>query len=208
MSLNDSLVEFRSNIAKVDNYINLAFEQDDASNNVRNAEEIEFIVSSAFLKLFIAWEGFLEKSFISYLTGELSLDGGILTKYANPIDTSHAHKIIIGTQKYVDWSNIEIVNRISSLFFENAQPYTSVLNSIARELSELRTIRNAAAHTSSTTQRQLDAVASRIFSRTVSNIRVADFITSISPEDNTKTILQIYQLKLTISAENIAHNRI
>ena len=79
MPLSEALIEFRNNVSKVDGYIGLAFEKDSSSQNVRNTEEIEFLVSSAFLKLFIAWEAFLEKSFISYLTANPSLDGDKLT---------------------------------------------------------------------------------------------------------------------------------
>jgi len=207
MSLNNSLLNFRNDVNRVNGYVDLAYEQDAASNNVRTNEDIEFLVTSAFLKLFIAWESFLETSFIAYLIGEESLDGSQLIRYATPVDEKHAHKILIGTQKYVDWANSEIVNRISSLFFENAEPYSTALNSIARDLSDLRTIRNASAHISSTTQKKLDAVASRVLGTQVSNIGVANFVTNISPEDNTKTVLQMYQLKLDITAENIAHNR-
>jgi len=207
MSLNNSLVNFRNDVIKINGYIDLAYEQDILSNNVRTNDEIEFLVASAFLKLFIAWEGFLETSFIAYLTGEESLDGGPLIKYANPVDETHAHKILIGTQKYVDWANNEVVNRISALYFENAEPYSTSLNSIGRDLSDLRIIRNASAHISSTTQTKLDAVASRILGIQVTNISVANFITKISPEDDTRTVLQMYQLKLDVTAENIAHNR-
>ncbi|MEJ6077958.1 hypothetical protein MT391_05315 [Vibrio sp. 1-Bac 57] len=207
MTLITSLVEFRQNVTKVNSYIELAYEQDSSSNNLRTGEEIEFLVTSAFLKLFIAWESFLEKSFISYLTGEESLDGNQLVRYASPVDEKHAHRILIGTQNYVAWSNNEIVNKIAGLYFENSEPYLTALNSISRDLSDLRVIRNASAHISSSTQTKLDAVASRVLGTPISNIGVSDLVTRISPEDNTKTILQMYQLKLDISAENIAHNR-
>lgn len=207
MSLNISLTTFRNDVEKVNGFIDLAYEQDNASNNLRTDEEMEFLVTSAFLKLFIAWESFIETSFIAYLTGEVSLDGDQLVKYASPVDKKHAHKLLIGTKQYVDWANQDIVKTISALYFEDAEPYSTSIKSITSELSELRTIRNASAHISSTTQTKLDAVASRVLKTTVSNIRVSDFITRISPEDNTKTILQMYQLKLDITAENIAHNR-
>lgn len=203
----DALTDYRDNVARVNSYINLAYEQDANGNSVRSTEEIEFLVTSAFLKLFIAWEGFLERSFVAYLTGAVSLDGNILTKYASPIDEAHAHKILIGTQKYVDWANNEIVNRIAGIYFEGADPYMTALNSIARDLSDLRIIRNASAHISSTTQIKLDAVASRVLGITATGISVSDFVTRMSNEDSTKTILQMYQLKLDITAENIAHNR-
>ena len=208
MILNISLTEFRQNVTKVNSYIELAYEQDGSSNNLRTDEEIEFLVTSAFLKLFIAWECFLEKSFISYLTGEESLDGNQLVRYVSPVDEKHAHRIVIGTQNYVSWANNKIVNQIAGLYFENSEPYLTSLNSISRDLSDLRTIRNASAHISSSTQKKLDAVASRILGAPISNIGVSDLVTRISPEDNTKTILQMYQHKLDITAENIAHNRI
>jgi hypothetical protein len=207
MTLNTSLVEFRQNVTKVNNYIELAYEQDSSSNNLRTDEEIEFLVTSAFLKFFIAWESFLEKSFVSYLTGEESLDGNQLVRYASPVDEKHAHRILIGTQNYVAWSNNETVNKIAGLYLENSEPYLTSLNSISRDLSDLRVIRNASAHISSSTQTKLDAVASRVLRTQISNIDVSDLVTRISPEDNTKTILQMYQLKLDITAENIARNR-
>lgn len=208
MNLNTCLLKFRQKIIKVNNYIGFAYEQDSSLNNIRTNEEIEFLVTSAFLRLFIAWEGFLEESFILYLTGEESLDGSELVRYASPLDEKHAHKILIGTQKYVDWANNEIVGRIAGIYFENSEPYLTSLNSIAMDLSDLRAIRNASAHISSNTQNKLDAVASRVLRRPVSNIEVSDFVTQISLEDNSKTVLQMYQLKLDITAENIAHNRI
>ncbi len=131
----------------------------------------------------------------------------MVTKYANPIDTEHAHKILIGTQKYVDWANNEIVNKIASIYFEEGEPFKTALNSISTDLSDLRVIRNASAHISSTTQNKLDAVASRVLSSSVTGISVSDFVTKISKEDISKTVLQMYQLKLDITAENIAHNR-
>ncbi|MBL4781952.1 MAG: hypothetical protein JKX92_06880 [Porticoccaceae bacterium] len=207
MSLADTLSYFRSEIAKINGYISFAYERDFSGDNVRSEQEIEFLVTSAFLKLFIAWESFLEKSFVAYLTGEVSMDGGGLTKFANPTDEDHAHKLLIGTQKYVDWANKEIVNRVAGLYFMEGEPFKTALNSIGTDLSDLRTIRNASAHISSTTQTKLDAVASRILGVTVTSINVSDFIMKISKEDSSKTVLQMYQLKLDITAENIAHNR-
>ncbi|PKI00275.1 hypothetical protein [Glaciecola sp. 33A] len=207
MALIDALSAYRIEVTKVNGYVDLAYEQDAAGNSIRSNEDVEFIVTSAFLKLFIAWEGFLENSVVAYLTGEASLGGNMITKYANPIDVEHAHKILIGTQKYVDWANIDNVNKIASIYFEEGEPFKTALNSISTDLSDLRVIRNASAHISSTTQNKLDAVASRVLRRSVTGINVSDFITKMSKEDTSNTVLQLYQLKLDITAENIAHNR-
>lgn len=207
MSLTGALSCFRSEVVKIDGYISLAYEQDTDGDNLRSEQEVEFLVTSAFLKLFISWENFLEKSFIAYLTGEVCMDGGSLTKYANPIDEDHAYKLLIGTQKYVNWGSNEIVNRMAGLYFEEGEPFKTALNSIGTDLSDLRTIRNASAHVSSTTQIKLDAVASRVLGVTVTTINISDFIMRMSNEDPSKTVLQMYQLKLDITAENIAYNR-
>ena len=207
MSLNDSLNYFRGSISKVNDYIGIAYELDEGENDRYSDEQKEFIVSSAFLKMFVCWEGYLESVFIKYLLGEPSIPGDVIPAYAIPKDSAHAHKMIIGTQRYVDWANPEIVKKLSDLFFEDGGAISPAIASIAGDMSDLRVIRNAAAHISTTTQQQLDAVASRKLRTPISNITVADFITKLSPEDETKTVLQSYQLMLDITAENIANNR-
>ena len=167
----------------------------------------EFIVTSAFLKMFICWEEFLENIFINYLVGEPSIDGTQVNAFVSPQSQEHAHRILIGTQKYVDWANHEIVRRLANIFFENGDPLATNIASISSELSDLKTIRNAAAHVSSTTQRNLDALSSRITSRTVSNFSVSKLVMTLHPTNQSLTILQNYQNILDTSAENIARNR-
>lgn len=207
MSLQESLDRYRSEAIKVIQYVNLAYEVDSSGDYIRTSDEIDFIVSSAFLRSFISWEEFLETAFIDYLVGEPSATGDVLVRYANPIDKIHANKLIIGTQKYVDWANSEIIKRLSAIFFQDGEPFSTALSSINTELSDLKTIRNASAHISTTTRHKLDAVASRILGRTVSNISVTDLIMHVSPEDPSKTVFQMFLLKLDIAAENVSQNR-
>lgn len=205
--MNDNLSEFRAGISKVNNYVEIAFKKAEDGTDICTAEEQKFIISSAFLKMFIYWESFLEKAFIIYLTGGQSTNGHTLVKYAHPRDEQHAHKMIIGTQKYVDWANHEIVIRLSNLYFENGSPIQSILASISSDLSDLKNVRNAAAHISSTTQAKLDGIASRTLKATVTNTTVDQFIMQPHPDNATITILQHYQGILDIAAENIASNQ-
>jgi len=206
MSLNESLQLFQTNISKASDYVTIAYDLDDDGNERYSSDQKDFIVSSAFLKMFICWEEFLESAFIKYLLGEPSITGDFVVAYASPRDNAHAQSMIIGTQRYVDWANHEIVKRLSTLFFENGGPISAAIASITLDLLDLRGIRNAAAHMSSTTQRQLDVIASRKLKQPISNCSVSDYITRLSPDDSTKTIMQSYQLLLEISAENIARN--
>jgi len=207
MSILDCLAKFRTGIRQTNDYISIAFQQDSNGVDLFSMDKKEFIVTSAFLKMFIYWEEFLENLFINYLVGEPSIDGTQVNTFVSPQSQEHAHKILIGTQKYVDWANHEIVRRLASIFFENGDPLATNIASISSELSDLKTIRNAAAHISSTTQNKLDALASRITSRTVSNISVSKLVMTLDPNNQSITILQGYQNILDISAENIARNR-
>ena len=207
MSLSDTLAEFRAGITKANNLISMAYEQDSNGNDIFDEKKKDFVISSAFLKMFIYWESFIEGSFCKYLTGELSTDGTGVTCFVSPNDREHALKILIGTQKYVDWANHEIVKQLAKLYLENGEPLVSNMASISRELSDLKTVRNAAAHSSSTTQRPIDALSTRILGRTISNTDVTSFMMELHPSDSTRTVLQYYQNILDIAAENIAANR-
>ncbi|MBW2741527.1 MAG: hypothetical protein JRE64_22400 [Deltaproteobacteria bacterium] len=207
MSILNCLANFRTGIQQTNDYISIAFQQDSNGNDLYSVDKKEFIVTSAFLKMFICWEEFLENLFINYLIGEPSIDGTQVNTFVSPQSPEHAHKILIGTQKYVDWANHEIVRRLANIFFENGEPLATNIASISSELSDLKTIRNAAAHVSSTTQRKLDALSSRITSRTVFNISVSTLVMMLHPNNQSITILQSYQNILDISAENISRNR-
>jgi hypothetical protein len=207
MSLADSLSEFRAGIAQTNSFISMAYEQDSDGNDIFESTKKEFVITSAFLKMFIYWESFIEESFSKYLTGELSTDGTGVACYISPNDREHALKILIGTQKYVDWANHEIVRRLANLYLENGNPFASNIASISSELSDLKTVRNAAAHLSSTTRHQLDALSTRVLSRNMTNTDVATFMMQLHPLDSTKTVLQYYQNLLDIAAESIAANR-
>jgi hypothetical protein len=207
MSLDDTLTEFRAGIAQTNRLITMAHEQNADGDDIFDLESKDFIITSAFLKMFIYWESFIEASFSKYLTGELSTEGTSVTCFASPNDREHALKMLIGTQKYVDWANHDIVTRLAKLYLADGEPFRSNLTSISTELTDLKTIRNSAAHSSSTTRHPIDAFASRILGVSISGIGVASLVMKLHPLDLSKTVLMYYQNILEITAENIAANR-
>lgn len=195
-------------ITQINTFISIAYEQDDKGNYLYDDIKQEFIITSAFLRMFIYWETFIEDAFSKYLIGKNSTLGTTVECYMTPDSQGHALKLLIGTQKHVDWANHEIVRRLAQLYLKDGNPIVSNIDSISSELADLRTIRNAAAHISSTTQKQIDALASRISGKNVVNTSVARLVMSLHPKDTSKTVLQFYQNILDIGAENIAANRI
>lgn len=205
MTLTQTLQNFRDSIVFTNRLIASAHTTDLAGNNLWANDEISFITESSFLKMFIAWESFLEKSFILYLTGNPSTSGNLLAKYADPVDQEHAHKMLMGVMRYVDWTTPETVRKFANLYFDSGEPYQTTLNSINADLLDLKTIRNAAAHLSTTTTQQLDILANRKLGILHTGISVYDLLTSNNPTLTGKTILQSYQDVFDTAANLIAN---
>ena len=207
MSLSQSLQNFRDTILTINGLIVSAHAIDAATGKTLwSANETAFITESAFFKMFIAWETFLEESFILYLTGNQSISGTVVRKYANPVDEAHAHKFLIGNMKFVDWSDPKKVITLAEIYFDAGEPYKTAINSIHSHLQDLKTIRNAAAHLSSTTTGQLDALAIRKLGRPYTRISVYNLITTVDLSSPSKTIIQGYQDILDAAADIIAKN--
>jgi hypothetical protein len=206
MPLIDSLNNYRNSIIEANGFINVAFQQDAAGNYLLPQNQREFITDSSFLKTFIVWETFLESVCVKYLLGEPSILGTLITRHAQPLNADHAHQLLIGTQKYVDWADPQKVKRLCSLYFGSVNHIDTSLSSIYSDLLDLKTIRNAAAHLSSTTSTQLDSLAKRLLRSPQSNIRVSQLIFSVDPASLAgDTIFTTYLTKLDIVAEGIAN---
>lgn len=207
MPIVDSLNNFRSSVAEANSFITIAFQQDANGNYLLPQNARDFINDSAFLKIFIAWETYLESVFLKFLLGEPSILGTFLVRYATPLDTLHGNNMLIGKQKYVDWSDPATVKLFANLYFLTGNHIDAFINSIYSELLDLKTIRNAAAHLTSTTSGKLDSVASRILGSPQTNITVSQLIFSIDPSAAPAgtTVLSIFLSKLEIAAEGIAN---
>ncbi|MBL5926624.1 hypothetical protein [Enterobacter asburiae] len=202
MSLSNCLSTLQDGFAFVNRAITLA------NTNFTSAadEDVKsFIIESSFLKMFIFWEEFLESSFLCYLNSETSLAVQLPVIYVSPIDSEHAGKMLIGTQKYVDWANHEIVKKLASIYMENGTPYKTALDSISIDLSDLKNIRNRSAHCSSTTERAFLAVQRRVLAKSNSNLKISDFLMHTHPAHTDKNVLEYYQDKLSVVAHNISN---
>lgn len=206
MPLVDCLNNYRLSIDEANSFIALAFQQNAAGVYLLPQNQRDFISESSFLKIFIAWETFLESSFLDYLLGEPSITGSIINRHAQPIDRDHAHRLLAGTKNFVDWSSPETVRKLSNLYFVQGNPIDSFISTIHTDIMDLKTVRNAAAHMSSTTSNQMDSLGTRKLKQPCNNLKVADFIFAIDPNSSThETILTTYLTKLDIAAEGIAN---
>lgn len=207
MGLAQNLLDYRSSITELNQHIIFAHQRYANGNYKHHSQLREFIAESAFLRIYVAWETFIEKSFIDYLINEESINQNRPAKWAMPINAKHANEIIIGNQKHMDWSNPETVRKISKIFFHQGYVFDTSLSAINSDLMDMKSIRNSAAHISSTTTSKLDGVASRILNSTVNNYSAYRLLFSVDPRATVtpKTVLERYIEILDVAAEQIAN---
>lgn len=119
---------------------------------------IYLVTELSFLQLFVALEEFLEDTFTYYLCGTKSLSGNTPKKYVIPSDLQHAHDIVCQGRPYMDWNKWEDIINKANLYFENGEPFNSVIGGLRAELDEMKKIRNRIAHCSKHSEKLFQAV--------------------------------------------------
>ena len=105
------------------------------------------MVELAFLRSFLAWERFLEESFLLYLLGKRPPFGRTPRRFAMPPDGRAARDFILEGREYAKWDESSTTTR-AKRFFRAGQPFAGAIESRRHLLKEARTIRNAIAHES------------------------------------------------------------
>ena len=99
----------------------------------------------------------------------------------------------------------DFVKKMSRIYFQNGHPFDTPIGAMMTDLSDLKTIRNACAHLTSTTQTALEAVAMRIFGSPRVGITPYVLVMSNDPRSTTGgTVYSEYKDKLLVAASLIA----
>lgn len=122
---------------------------------------IEMVTELAFLRLLLAWENFLEESFIRYMVGSKSPSGFCPARTVTPATLRKALEIICGDRQYVEWISASEVIRRAERFFKDGEPYKNALESALTDLSEMNTIRNRIAHRSKSSKEKFSDLVRR-----------------------------------------------
>ena len=206
MTLALALTKMQGDVAQCDSLIISCHRQDPGGSYLFGELDREQITSACFLNMFRAWEHFLETAISAFMSGDTTIHGGHPTKYVFPATRERAVSMLVGTQKYFDFANHQNVRKIVSLFFDQGYPFEPHLGSVTSELDDWRTIRNACAHISSSTQRALEALALRLFGQPKSGITVYQLLLSPLPHHGSAaTAVAHYKDRILLLAELIAN---
>ena len=198
------LSDYQGKISAIQSPIQNAFSTDGDGNYIFHKPFRDFVTEAAVVKIYITWESFLEECFIIYSMCEPSCSGMLYVRYSTPLNSDHARSIALGTRDFVEWGSPDIVIRLCKLYFDNGEPFKSVLSGIYSDLLNLKNIRKAAAHLSSTTRKKLDAVAAALFGIPSPGIAVSDLVVAIHPNGlPNETVLEYYMRMLDADVTSI-----
>lgn len=106
------------------------------------------VAEGAFIRYFTLWERSVEKSFLYFCQGGVSLTGVQPVCRLTNCDEVIVRKILTAGQKYLDWAVPGNVRDRAKLFFEDGKPFHDPMAGNAQILSDAQKIRNVIAHDS------------------------------------------------------------
>lgn len=140
------------------------------------------ITELAFLRAFLAWETFLEQSFVLYLAGQKPPRGLAPKRYAFPPDHQTAISWVIPEgRRYARWTVPGEVWARAERFFQGGRPFVRVLRGNQQVLDEAHLIRNAIAHESPSARQTFENVVRNKLGTLPVNVTVGGFLGSTIP---------------------------
>lgn len=101
-----------------------------------------------FLRAFTAYENDLEKLFLHYVTGGLSLDGKAANSYLKVTDEAVARRLTKAGYKFLSWAKPQDIRTTADNYIENGWPISGMMSAKSQDLSDCERVRNRIAHNS------------------------------------------------------------
>ncbi len=163
------------------------------------------IVEMAFLRAFLAWEVFVEESFILYLCGQKPPRGRRPYRHAFPPNHEIAMEWVIPEGRpYARWTAAGEVSQRAERFFRNGRPFAGILRSNQTALDETQTIRNAIAHRSTSARLKFENLVRTKLLTLPPNLTVGRFLGTTAPGSTPPiSFLEFYVAKIDLAAQQI-----
>jgi len=175
------------------------------SNPKFTTKHQNMLIELAFLKCFLAWERFLEESFILYLMGKKSPRRFAPKRFIEPPTREYAIQLVLPEgRQYANWDDPETVQSRAQRFFIKGGPYKSVLSANAYLFKELRVIRNAMVHHSSSSQGKFQGLVRQKIGALPLKMNVGTFLSTTQPNSNPPiSFLDDYLNRMICAAKQI-----
>jgi hypothetical protein len=162
------------------------------------------VVELAYLRGFLAWESFLEQTFLLYMVGKNAPSGFAPKRYVFAPSRQHARDFSKGDQRYPDWTAADRVVARANRFFKHGEPYAYVLSNTQGDLKDMKAIRNAIAHQSQETNDSFRTVVRKAIGFYPKDTTVGEFLDMNRPNTTPSiTIMEHYFTVLVHAAREI-----
>ena len=157
------------------------------AQNLLNVANLELFYEYAFLRVFLAWEYFLQETFVRFLcgyqhsSGQETIRGG--GYYRNLPDAENA---VLNGRDYVLWHNPNAVVRRAQRFFATGQ-HEQVLSSNLMRLEHFAAVRHRIAHSQRHARDQFDVTTMALCAKRYRGSRPGRFLRENNPMTNPPT---------------------
>lgn len=166
------------------------------------------MIEIAFLRMFLAWEVFIEQSFVLYVMGAKPLRGRSLQRFVFPPTRSKAEEWLTDGRDYATWGSAAAVGQRAERYFRDGRPFAEILRANQNFLDETRFIRNAIAHRSGDAFERFEVLVRNRLGALPANTTVGSFLaTAVPVSAPPQAFWEFYLLKLTQLAESIVRPR-
>lgn len=186
-------------------YQSIQFGNINLSTRSRTEKEKKFldnIYEISFLKVLVAWEEFLELSFMAYMSGKVTKKHKPKL-YLRKITEDHARKILCGTLDYPDWTKIDDICTLAKLYFVGGTPFVMPLQEIETYFNDMKKIRNAIVHISINSKGKFAGLARAKTSSYRPDMTPGDFLACKIRRNSIETFFENYISFLRVAADKI-----
>jgi hypothetical protein len=140
------------------------------------ADEVGAIAELAYLRVYLAWERFLEQAFLRYMCG--AKDRRLTVKcYIKAPSIEQAVALVIPEgRSYIEWGEANRLRERADRYFRNGEPFRTALTPALVLLDEMRFVRNQIAHSSDQAQRNFHAIVRRSLGHVPPGISAGGFL--------------------------------
>jgi len=125
---------------------------------------LEALYETAYLRVFLAWEEFLEQTFLRYICGYASALGSCTLTRPAFRNIADANVDVLGPRDFVSWADPRAVIRRSQAY-TTLGFHETVLNSDLSRLILFKSVRNRIAHSSEHARDEFDAATRTLTSK-------------------------------------------
>lgn len=169
-----------------------------------STDHMHLVTELAFLRSFLAWEVFLEESFVLFLLGKRAPKARPANRKVVPRSRTVAMQLMKGERDWADWTVPSTVLHRAERFFDQGEPFSSVLKDQQSKLEDIKCIRNALAHSSSYSREKFENLVRRELKTLPVGLTVGGFLSMAVPASSPPmSFLEYYIIHLRVAADRI-----